>query len=474
MEENSITPVQKPQVPEEVYSPSELIAIFNTILSKQNLSAKIVYMRGIYLQNTRQDPKWTFCFDTLRDENTQDEITIRVTQKQRESLKNGNMVAVGGVLNRQISSKGYVQLQLTVSRIEVVKEQVIDEKEIKRNEIRQRKAFKGFKNVDGIIEQALFAGERPRIALVYATVSITDADFEAGCKAAQTSMDFEEYRVSFASPADFCRLVTEIDRHGYTAIAIVRGGGGGLEHLDDLQVLETVAGLNTPVIAAVGHVEEKVFLKQIVDKVAPTPNGLGAFFADIVEEVSQKRNKSIAALTEQIRKQFQTQIETANKQNKALQEQLGQLTKASEESQKQHRQQIEEANKQNKTLQERLEAMNKTMDTSQKSHNEQMTVLQNQLKAQHENAERARKEQQEADERKTRQFNESLTKMQETNTQLQKSLTEMNAQNTQALNRARELELELTSLRNGAGKTPVWIWIALIVCIVIILVLLIR
>lgn len=506
MEENALQATPKPQVPEEIYSPSELIAIFNSILSKQNLSAKIVYMRGIYLQNQRQDPRWSACFDTLRDEVTQDEITIKVTQKQRESLKNGNMVSVGGVLFRQVSNKGYVQLQLAVSRIEVVKEQVIDENEIRRNEIRQKKAVTGFKNVDGVLEQALFIGDRPKVALVFATVSITDADFEAGCKAAQSAIDFMEYRVNFASATDLCQTLSSIDSQGFTTIAIVRGGGGGLEHLDDIKVLETVASLKTPVIAAVGHVEEKVFIKQIVDKVSPTPNGLGAYFADIVEEVSQKKNKSMAVITEQIRKQFQEQIETsnkqnkalqerlgqitkaseesqkqskaqieeANKQNKALQERLGQLTKASEETQKQHKIQIEEANKLNKSLQERMEALNKNMEASQKSHNEQMTALQNQMKAQNEAADKARKEQQEADERKTRQFNESLSKMQESNTQLQKSLSEANSQGTEALKHAKELELQLAQARADKGGTPVWVWVALAVCVVIIAVLLFR
>lgn len=95
------------------------------------------------------------------------------------------------------------------------------------------------------------------------------------------------------------------------------------------------------------------------------------------------------------------------------------------------------------------------MEASQKSYNEQMIALKNQIKAQSEAAVKAREEQQEADERKTRQFNESLTKIQESNTQLQKSLSEANRQGTEALNHNKELELQLAQAKADKGGTPV-------------------
>lgn len=90
-----------------------------------------------------------------------------------------------------------------------------------------------------------------------------------------------------------------------------------------------IVEMQTPIIAAIGHVEEKLFIKQIVDKEAPTPNGLGQYFSDLVETVREKKNKSRAVLTEQIKKQFQEQLIAAQRQNKELQEKLVFLTKSS-------------------------------------------------------------------------------------------------------------------------------------------------
>ena len=70
---------------------------------------------------TRQsDPRWQYVYATLHDENTQDELTIRLTQQQSQSLTSGNLVEILGTLGRTINNKGQIQLMLNVSRIEVV------------------------------------------------------------------------------------------------------------------------------------------------------------------------------------------------------------------------------------------------------------------------------------------------------------------------------------------------------------------
>jgi len=455
-------------LPATIYKPSELLGMFTAYLSRQDVNSQVIFLRGIYLKNPKHDPRWTYRYDVLRDEDTQTEITLQMTQKQSEELKDGNLVTVGGVLGRRVQNNSHIQLMLVVSRIEIVQEQVVDEDELKRIELRRKKVSLGYKNVDGLLEQKLFTDERPKVALVFATTSITMADFNAGINAAKSAIDFSEYRVNFSSPNDFATLLKQIDPQGYDAIALVRGGGAKVEAADDLSVLETIVNLKTPIIAAIGHVEEKLFVKQIVDKEAPTPNGLGQYFSDMVENVSEKKTKSRAVLTEQIKKQFKDQLEAGQKQNKELQEKLSKLTKAQEEAvkkhneqvqaltkaqteatkknkeqveaiQKQHKEQLEKTNKQNEELQKKLTEITKANETAQKAHAEQLGKLQGQMKAQTE-----------ASAKQSKEFNESLKKMQDTNGELNKSLQKLTAQNTQAAkdlqeakDQARDLEKQL-------------------------------
>lgn len=447
-----------------VYKPSEIIGIFNSILAKQSVNAQVVYLRGVYLASGRQSYNGYF-YDTLRDEDRQEEITMYVTQQQRENLKNGNLVNVGGVLGRNVNNRGQIQIILNVSRIEIVQEQAIDENEIKRIELRQKKSSEGFKNVDSVLEQLLFTDQRPRVALLFATSSITMSDFEAGINAAKSAIDFMEYRANFSNAKELVSTLQSLDRGNFNVITLVRGGGARIESLDDVSVLEQIVAMSTPTIGAIGHVEEKIFIKQLVDKCAPTPNGLGQYFSEMVENVSEKKTKSRAALTEKIKKQFKDQLEASQKQNKELQEKLKVLTKAQEDSvkaqqeaTKKHNEQVQAAQKQNKELQEQLKGI-------QKSHQEQITKLTE-----------AQKQQQEQQKKQQEELNKNLSKMQESNTQLQKNLAAITTQNTESLKQlaqakeqAKDLEHKLSeALNNKGGNSSVWMVVAIIAIILLI------
>lgn len=460
---NDITKANQ-NVPATIYKPSEIIGIFNSILAKQSVNAQVVYLRGVYLASGRQSYNGYF-YDTLRDEDRQEEITMYVTQQQRENLKNGNLVNVGGVLGRNVNNRGQIQIILNVSRIEIVQEQAIDEDEIKRMELRQKKSSVGFKNVDSVLEQLLFTDQRPRVALLFATSSITMSDFDAGINAAKSAIDFMEYRANFSNANEFISTLQSLDRGNFDVIALVRGGGARIESLDDVSVLEQIVSMNTPTIGAIGHVEEKIFIKQLVDKCAPTPNGLGQYFSEMVENVSEKKTRSRAALTEKIKKQFKDQLEASQKQNKELQEKLKVLTKAQEDSvkaqqeaTKKHNEQVQAAQKQNKELQEQLKGI-------QKSHQEQITKLTE-----------AQKQQQEQQKKQQEELNKSLGKMQESNAQLQKNLAAITTQNTESLKQlaqakehAKDLEHKLSEALNKKGdNSSLWMIIAIIAIILLI------
>lgn len=482
------------------YTPSEIIGIFNDILAHQNnqASGKIVCIRGIYLIGNGTSYQGFF-YDTLRDEKSSFELPIRISEAQRKELTPGNLVEILGTLGRKITPKSEIKLELNVSRVEIVKEQVIDENEIKRIEYRQRKVAQGFKNVDSILESLLFNDTRPKIALVIAASSITLKDFEDGIKAARVALDFFEDRVVFTQTRLLCSKLKQLDLLGYNAIALVRGGGiDSTTDVDKPEVIETIVGLKTPFISGVGHKDEKIFLRQVADKWTATPQGLGQYFSDMVETVSEKRTKSRAALTEQIKKQFKEQLEAGQKQNKELQEKLTKLTKAQEDAnkkhneqvqaltkaqseatkkhneqvaaiQKQNKEQLEKTNKQNEELQKKLTDITKANETAQKTHTEQLGKLQVQLK-----------EQTEQSAKQSKEFNESLKKMQDTNGELNKSIQKLTTQNTQAIkdlqeskDRARNLEKQLSEALAERG-TNIWMIIAILSALAFIAVLLFK
>ena len=410
----------------QVYNPSELLTIFSDVLARQNTSSKVIYLRGVYFKQ-RYNPSYSVAYDLLRDENNQQELTIAISPLLRDELKDGALVQVGGVITRKVTNKGFIQLVFQVSRLDVVKEQHVSEADIKKSELRSLKSQRGFKNVDAILEEILFKGERPKVALIFASTSITMADFDAGKDAAAVHIDFEEYRVSFSKSNDLVNLLNNLDSNDiYDAIALVRGGGSGIEALDDLAVLECVANMQKPLICAVGHVDENLFIKNLADKVAPTPNGLGTYFSNMVETVIQKRNNSRAALVEEVKKQYISQIQTAEKQNKTLQEQVEKMTKASTEAQANFKTQSEALTKQLATLQDNLKSLQKT------------------------------------NEYQAKKFNDTIADMQKTNASLQESVSKLTEQNalsqtelTLAKKLSSDLELKLSSAKSSAVRSIV-------------------
>jgi len=359
------------------YTPVELVGIYRSFLERGK-SNGVVWLRGIYIQRPNQNSQWLAYYDELRDVDSNTSITLKINRQDRQKLKPNSLVQIGGLVELNPYTNGTIQIVVSVTRYEIIKDQFVTEQDIKRSEIRIAKTKRGFKNVDAVLEDKLFRDERPQIALVFASTSITMADFNAGVNAAAVKIDFTELRQSFGNGTALATFLKQQDNMQYDTIALIRGGGSGIEALDDINVLQTISEMNTPIICAIGHVGEELFLKSIADKVAPTPNGLGQYFSEMVERVSAKRNNSRAALVEEVKKQFQKQIEESNKKNKELLTQIEKMTKQQQEQTKANKENIDKLNEQNK----------KNLEAQQKKNDEALAKIQAQNKQQIEQAQK--------------------------------------------------------------------------------------
>ena len=417
-------------VPPNFYKPSELMGIFKNFFSHKEINASVLCLQGIYFKSDKVygNAAW----DQLRDENTSESLTVIVPVSLRNDLQNGNLISVYGTLDRRVQNNGSIQFLLNVSRIDKVKDIAVSEDEVKRAECRRRKGELGYKNVDSILENKLFVNQRPKVALIYADTSITNSDFEKGLAAAKSSIDFVESRISFANSQALCTLLKSLDSQDYDLIAIIRGGGSGIEKLDDIAVVETLTNLTTAWIYGVGHEKENLFIRNIADKVIPIPFAFGTYFRDTVENVIQKRNNSRAVLVQEVKKQYEKQIEDSNKKNQ-------ELTKQLESLQKQNKEQAETSQKQIAALTKAHEESQKQMKNQAEQFQKATEEAQKQAKSQSEAAEKVNKELQErlekqgkvladmTEQQKKQQgdFNKSLSQMQETNKGLQASVTKM-------------------------------------------------
>lgn len=455
--------------PANLFKPSEIIGILRNHLATGQVNQKVVCLRGIYFKGTYINQYYHTASDRLVDESTSDELTLSMPLNLREEYENGNVITVHGILDRSITNKGLIQIILKVTEVEKIKELAVSEDEIKRTELRRIKSEKGFKNVDNILESLLYQDKRPQVALVYAETSITNEDFEKGVQAARTHIDFKEYRESFARTKAFCQKLKQLDTMNFDVIAIIRGGGAGLEALDEVELLETLVNMNTAWMYGAGHEGEKLFILNIADKAIAIPHALGTYFRDITDGVVQKRNNSRAALVKEVEGQFKKQIEDSNKKNQELTKQLEALQKQNKEqteasnkkieeltkAQKEHEKVVKEMTEQHKKATEEANKLHKTQnETLQKAN----TQLQEQLKTQGKTLTNLQTQQQ----KQQGEFNKSLGQMQETNKGLQASVNKMTGELMTARQRVTELESQ------SSGSTGYIIVIIILIILMII------
>ena len=364
--------------PANLFKPSEIIGILRNHLATGQVNQKVVCLRGIYFKGGYVNQYFHTATDRLVDESTSDELSLSMPLNLRDDLENGNVITVHGVLDRSITNKGLIQIVLKVTEVEKIKELAVSEDEVKRTELRRIKSEKGFKNVDSILETLLFQDKRPQVALVYAETSITNDDFEKGVQAARTHIDFKEYRVSFAKTKAFCQTLKQLDTMNFDVIAVIRGGGAGLEALDEVELLETLVNMNTAWMYGAGHEGEKLFILNIADKAIAIPHALGTYFRDITDGVVQKRNNSRAALVKEVEAQFKKQLEESNKKNKELLAQIEKMTKQQQEQTKANKENIEKLTEQQK----------KNLEAQQKKNDETLAKFQAQSKQQMEQSQK--------------------------------------------------------------------------------------
>lgn len=252
-----------------------------------------------------------------------------------------------------------------------VEESKVSEDEKQFWNLQREKAQSGKKDVSLLFKNRLFSNEKPRVALLWATSSCTRTEFNNAAGNAAQSIEFVQLDTTFANIAQTVRTLKEVDGK-YDAVALVRGGGSGLEVFNNNDLLGTIVRMKSAVISAVGHAEEKHNLKLLADLVIDTPTGLGKFFSDITESVTSEKAKSKAALVAEVRKQFAEQIETQNKTNAKLQEQLKAATEAQKKADEQHAIQV-------KGLQNQLEQISKSNQVKDKTNQEQVKNLTDQI-----------------------------------------------------------------------------------------------
>lgn len=355
-----------------IFSPAALLNCYNSAI-KVSAESFPITVKGIYRPDRMNKLYGGVFYDRLIEETGKEEIVIKVRPSQREELtgKAEKLVTVSGFLTRKVRPDSVIAISVELMTVVGIEDSKVSEDEKRFWELQRTKAQAGKKDVGLIFKNKLFGNNKPRVALLWATSSCTRTEFNNAAGNAPQNIEFVQYDTTFANIGQTVRVLKEVDGK-FDAVALVRGGGSGLDVFNNNELLSTIVSMKSPVISAVGHAEEKHNLKQLADLVIDTPTALGKFFSDITESVIAEKAKSKAVLVAEVRKQFAEQIDTQNKTNAKLQEQLKAATEAQKKADEQHTIQV-------KTLQKQLEEITKSNQSKDKTNQEQVKNLTEQL-----------------------------------------------------------------------------------------------
>lgn len=329
-----------------LYTPSAVVNCYSNAM-KVDLESNIVTLQGIYKPDSHNKQYSGLYYDRLAEQDNSSDMVIKVKPYLRNYLlENRNkLITLSGFLSRKVSKSSFIEISLTVTGICKSEVNTISEEEQAFWEIQRKKAQVGRRDIGLLLKSDLMSMRRPKVALVWASTSCTKTEFYNALGNAKVSIDFDEFATNFGKASDIIAQLRSLDAN-YQAIALIRGGGSGLDVFNDNSLLSYLVSMKTPVISAIGHAEEKHNVKLIADLVIDTPTALGKFFSDIVEHVLSDMENSKAILVESVKKQFNSQLLSQQKQIEDLQKRLSISTSEKQQSLSAFNKQVENMQKQ--------------------------------------------------------------------------------------------------------------------------------
>ena len=310
----------------------------NEALSRESdLFGKIFNVQGIFKSDSGVLYRNGYYYDFIKDENSEAQIKILVPPLVRQKIKSDSLVVLSGMLIKRIDAKrGSMDILFRVDSVmEEIKSKAFNDEDLKRISLIQKKNEKGKKPVRALLKNILMSNNRPKVHIIYAQTTITDQDFDKGVQTAGSQIDFTMSKnVSFADTARLIQTLKCYDNMKYDAICLVRGGGSGMDKLDDVHLFECLLDMKTPVIGGVGHVGENYSIHSIVDENVGTPSLLGQYFDNLVKETVMEREGTINNIANKIKENYKPQLERLADLEKSSKEDKEYINKLLTEKQK--------------------------------------------------------------------------------------------------------------------------------------------
>ncbi len=285
---------------------------------------------GHYMDSKRG--KGGYYYDKLKDADSQEFITLFLTEKQKRILTNGEYYDfIGRVEITKTIWNSSLNILFVPDTFEKSKEEIQLIPESKYNLIRER-YDRGLVNVEALFLDQIYRREQPKLLFLTGETSIIVNDFYNQLED-KDYYDIALKRINLSSKTPYFELLDAIEEEEYNAIAIVRGGGSGLEIFNEEDLCKKFLETNIPIITAIGHQEDQTLLEKVADIGYATPSTFGTALQKLVDKDRAIKNdqdnlKHVIVKNKELHKEEILQnMKMFNAEKEALSQRVTQLTK---------------------------------------------------------------------------------------------------------------------------------------------------
>ena len=167
-----------------IFTPASLLTCYNSAL-KVAVEAYPITVQGIYRPDRMNKLYGGVFYDRLIQESGKEELVIKVRPAQREQLsgKAEKLITIYGFVNRKVRPDSVIGVSLDLESVLNVEESKVSEDEKQFWNLQREKAQSGKKDVSLLFKNRLFSNEKPRVALLWATILMyTDRVQQRGWK----------------------------------------------------------------------------------------------------------------------------------------------------------------------------------------------------------------------------------------------------------------------------------------------------
>lgn len=359
---------------ENIYTPGSLLGVYANAL-RTPADGRMIIAKGVLQIMHNQANYGGYYYDNLKSIDENRIIRTKISAQLRATLTDNAVYVFKGYIEKRINFSN-IELILSVNEVLRKEENAINEEDVKRFEMLQKKVASGFRDIEALVKEHIYNERKLQIANLYGSTAIVHKDFDKGVADASVRFDISEFRCNFSSKPELISAIQKLKGQHFDVIAIVRGGGdkASLEIFNDPELGDAIIGIKPIVVTALGHAVDETLFDKLADKKFALPHDYGNSLKVWVDQAVEEQAKSKSVFMDQVKKDltktFQDQITT-------LQNQLSIKNKEFEAAQFKFKEMVEQ-NQKDKA--ETILAKEKAFEAGIKSLQEQIKAKEESLK----------------------------------------------------------------------------------------------